>query len=246
MNDYIEIHLENISSTSTYLKQLNDISNLGDTSYVVASYQSTGRGQRGNAWESEPGQNLLFSVLLKPHNVRATSQFVISQFISLAIKDVLDNFTDSVTIKWPNDIYWRDKKIAGILIENQIIGDKLNNSIIGIGLNINQTKFYSDAPNPISLSQINQQNYDIDDIMHEIRKRILFYYNLLDDWAGFDIIRDRYMKSLFRKDGEYLFEDNSGVFKASINDIKDTGVLSLKLKSGEIRQYSFKEVRFVL
>ena len=120
-----------------------------------------GKGQVGNSWESEAGKNLMFSVLLHPDFVPANQQFLISQISALAVQQMLETFVKPISVKWPNDIYWNDKKICGMLIENDIAGTKLINSIIGIGININQKKFISNAPNPVSLTQITGKEYDL-------------------------------------------------------------------------------------
>src|SRR5690554_1314415 len=132
------IRMDETSSTNSELKQLQQKKRLPEGSIVVADYQTQGRGQAGNTWFSDKGCNLLFSFLVYPKFIAANRQFILSRIVSLAIKKVLDRYFDDITIKWPNDIYWKNKKIAGMLIENTLMGQKINSSIIGIGLNVNQ------------------------------------------------------------------------------------------------------------
>ena len=137
------IHISETNSTNNYLQSLCSKQKVEELTVVVADFQTSGRGQRGNSWESDSGKNLLFSIVIFPEFLEARRQFLISQIISLAIKEELDTYTTDISIKWPNDIYWHDKKIAGILIENVLSGSTFSRAIIGMGLNINQKNFYS-------------------------------------------------------------------------------------------------------
>ena len=121
---------------------------------AVAEYQTAGRGQAGNSWESERGKNLLFSILTSPQNIAVADQYVLSMAGALALKAALDQYTDHITLKWPNDIYWRDRKISGTLIETTVKGKRIDRCVYGIGLNVNQRVFRSNAPNPVSLYNI--------------------------------------------------------------------------------------------
>lgn len=152
------IRLEETTSTNNYLRGLVGKESLPEGSIVVTEYQTAGRGQVGNTWESEPGKNLMFSIILYPDFLPANRQFLISQIAALSVKETLDAYVDGITVKWPNDIYWRDKKICGMLIENDLTGHSLYCSVIGIGININQREFLSDALNPVSLVQITVGN----------------------------------------------------------------------------------------
>ena len=148
------IRLDETNSTNNYLRELLAGDALPEGSLVIADFQTAGKGQVGNSWESEARKNLMFSLLLYPDFLPANRQFLISQIASLSVKETLDGYIDSVTVKWPNDIYWKDRKICGMLIENDLSGQHLYCSVIGIGLNINQEVFRSNAPNPVSLTQI--------------------------------------------------------------------------------------------
>ena len=153
------------TSTNSLLRELIIKESLSEGSVVVADFQTAGRGQIGNVWESEAGKNLMFSTVLYPTCIPANRQFLISQIAALSVKETLDLYTDHVTVKWPNDIYWKDKKICGMLIENDLSGHNLYCSIIGIGINLNQAVFRGDAPNPVSLFQIIGKEVDREEVL---------------------------------------------------------------------------------
>lgn len=214
---------------------------------VSAEFQRKGRGQKGNSWESGEGQNLLFSLLIRPDYVASNEQFILSQAVSLAIQQTLSDLlkTDDVKIKWPNDIYWKDRKICGILIENSLFGKHIDYSTIGVGLNVNQCAFLSDAPNPVSLFQITGQTYERTSILMEIVKRFHDYLKLLKAGKKETII-EAYSMHLYRKDGFYPYRDSSGEFRAKITGIEPLGHLILTDDEGRVRKYAFKEVAMVL
>ena len=248
MNDNIEkprlIHLYETDSTSKALKTISENAYLPSGSIVYADFQTAGRGQRGNAWESEAGKNLTFSILYHPLNIPANMPFVISEMISLSVKYTLDKIITDITVKWPNDIYYKDKKIAGILIENTIQQKKVAQSIIGIGININQTEFRSDAPNPTSIALITGCTFDIMDIMEEFRQEFTTQSKRLDDKC-FDPIHTDYLNSVYRKGGLHKYRDSTGIFEAYILDIESTGHLILKQMNGTYSRYAFKEVSYM-
>lgn len=238
------IYLDEVSSTNSHLRGLIGHKELPEGSVVVAGFQTAGRGQIGNVWESEAGQNLTFSMVLYPDCIPANHQFLISQIAALSVKETLDAYVDGVTVKWPNDIYWNDRKICGMLIENDLSGWSLYCSVIGIGLNLNQDTFRGDAPNPVSLRQITGKEYD----WNEVLKRFLsIMYNkyLLLLQEKYDEIRTAYHAALYRRDGLHLYKDDNGEFEASIDTIEPTGHLLLRLPDGAIRRYAFKEVSYV-
>lgn len=238
------IYIEELDSTSLHLKALS-VDSLSDGLTVYADFQTSGRGQRGNSWESEPKKNLTFSTILLPQNIKAEDQFLISQITSLAIKDVLSRYTDSITIKWPNDIYWKDRKITGILIENSIMGEYISQSILGIGINLNQNEFKSNALNPVSLKQITNTDYKIRTILTEVLSQLYYYYQWLSNQNKREAIRNLYKKSLYRKEGLYKFRDKDGTFSAYIKDIENIGLLVLETESGDIKKYGFKEIKYI-
>ena len=239
------IHISETNSTNSYLQALCTREKVEELTTVVADFQTSGRGQRGNSWESEPFKNLLFSFVLFPDFLEARRQFLISQIVSLAIKEELDTYTDDISIKWPNDIYWKEKKICGILIENDLMGRNISQSIAGIGININQEAFHSPAPNPVSLYQITGKQYDILDVLKNIMLRVQSYYSrLLKDDTAF--IAAQYEKSLFRKEGLHRYKDADGEFLARIVCVESEGKLILEDEKQTQRGYMFKEVEYLL
>ena len=244
------IHISETNSTNSYLQTLcSKQQEVAEFTTVVADFQTSGRGQRGNSWESEPGKNLLFSFVLFPEFLEARRQFLISQVMSLAIKEELDSYTDDISIKWPNDIYWKNKKICGMLIENDLMGRTIRQSISGIGININQNEFHSDAPNPVSLKQITGQEHDRYEILSHILKRVQIYYNGLqteDSGTYTAEITARYARSLFRRRGFHPYEDAGGKFSARLLRVEQDGRFVLEDENGKEREYLFKEVQYIL
>lgn len=233
-------YTENTESTNNLLKELSLKEKLPEGYLVYTDFQTAGKGQPGNSWESENGKNLLFSILIYPHNILITEQFILSQITSLAIKKVLDNYTGNITIKWPNDIYWKEKKICGILIENSLLRDKIDKCIIGIGLNINQEVFDSNAPNPVSLKQITGKETDRDKILQNIHHQLITLYKNTD----IENIQKEYYHNLYRKEGFHPYTDATTKenFLARIEKVEPDGKLILITEKGERKEYYFKEV----
>ena len=239
------IRLEETDSTNRYLKQLVREERPEEGSLVIADYQTEGRGQMGNSWYSGRGDNLLFSLLIYPRQLPANESFILSRVTSLALKNLLDPFTDDIRIKWPNDIYWKDKKIAGILIENDIQGKEIDNTVIGIGLNVNQQIFPVDLANPVSLRQITGIQHNREHLLELFMREFFLLYRDLQEGLKMDI-EDEYMLDLYRVNDYYWFEDSKGRFKAKIETVLSSGHLVLRtLDSDEERRYAFKEVSFM-
>ena len=233
------------ASTNSLLRELVIKESLAEGSVVVADFQTAGRGQIGNTWESEAGKNLMFSLVLYPTCIPANRQFLISQIAALSVKETLDSYTDHVTVKWPNDIYWKEKKIAGMLIEVDLTGSSLSNAIIGIGININQRHFKSDAPNPVSLTQITGKEHNLSELLEKILDSIVDEYNKYTP-DNEEEIRQKYMALLFRNKGVYPYLYGEEIFNASIEGIEPNGQLILKKENGSIHTFAFKEISFVI
>lgn len=240
------ITMEQTSSTNNYLRKYCNRRQSPVFTTVTANFQTGGRGQRGNTWESEASRNLLFSFVLFPEFLEARRQFLLSQIISLSIIEVLADYTKGISIKWPNDIYWQERKICGILIENDLIGDRICQSIVGVGININQQEFHSSAPNPVSLWQITGKEHNRREILTKIILRVKDYYYDQLTYTNSDAIATRYQEALFRKKGLYPYQDTDGTFLAEILRVEPEGLLVLRTQSGEERKYAFKEVQYVL
>lgn len=239
------IHFKELASSNSYLLDLLTKESCEEGLVVQCDYQNNGRGQMGNSWESEPRKNLMFSLLLKPTFLAINEQFVISQLVAVSIQKVLSQYASDFKVKWPNDIYWKNSKIGGILIENSIMGARIEHSVIGVGLNVNQEQFVSDAPNPISLFNIIDKKIDIIVLMKAIVREILSQYTELVQ-GGDDLIRERYAQSIYRKEGHFPYEDEKGVFRAKADKVMPDGKLCLITENGEQRQYYFKEVKFII
>lgn len=224
------VHLAETDSTNRWLREQGGEENM----LVWTDFQTAGRGCGTNTWESARGQNLLFSLLIHPVAVRPSEQFRISMAISLAIVDALACYTDGLSIKWPNDIYWHDRKICGILIENRLSGGVIRDCIIGVGLNVNQQQFVSDAPNPVSLRQI--LGHDVE--REEVLRRIVEGLKIDEDDGP------RYRSLLYRRTGFHPYRDAEGGFEAELIDVEDDGHLLLRDRAGRKRRYAFKEVNF--
>lgn len=218
-----------------------------DFSIVICEEQTAGRGQAGNRWESETGKNLTFSIILNsPFCNNYEELFLFSKCISLAIHCTLSSYIDGVRIKWPNDIYVRDKKIAGILIEHSFTGDKLDYSIIGVGLNVNQMNFISDAPNPTSIVLETGKYIDKWNILNAIIGYFKEYYNQLK-LENIQLIERGYFDFLYRKEGYYPYQIPSGEhFMAKIVQVLNSGKLVLFDTKKQERSFFFKEVVFLM
>ncbi len=239
------IFIEQTTSTNTFLAQLCSRSRPAELASVYTSCQTAGRGQRGNSWESEPGKNLLFSFVAYPTFLEAGRQFLLSQVAALGVAETLSVYTEGIRIKWPNDIYWKDRKLCGTLIENDLDGTCVSRSIIGTGINLNQLHFADNAPNAVSLAQITGERYEPTDILRRVMQRTAWYYGQLKEGKD-EYIRQRYKAALYRRDGFHAYRDGEGRFLARIRDIRPSGRLVLEDASGTLREYMFKEVSFEL
>ena len=237
------IHIQNCSSTNIYLKELAQQEKLEEGIVVSTTRQTAGRGQQNNSWESEDGKNITFSMLLCPDFLPLNQFFLLSEAISLGIKDTLSNYTENISIKWPNDIYYKDQKVCGILIENELNGNRFSQSVVGIGLNVNQELFTSNAPNPVSLKQITGENFDLVILLDEVLRNCLNWYEKLKQ-GQIQIIENSYFNSLYWNKDLHSYKDSSGIFQATIEKVAPDGHLHLRIENGESRSYAFKEVEF--
>lgn len=242
---YNIIHLHETDSTNRYLSTMFTNGDVEELTTVVADFQTAGRGQRGNTWNSDNGVNLLFSIALKPTFLPAKEQFLVSQAVAMAMKDALSEYTDEIYIKWPNDIYWRDRKIAGILIENVLSGSHIAHCIIGIGLNVNQKEFDAKIPNPISLRLITGREEDKKQLLHSIIDHLSARYEAVRNGDNAKLVED-YKNTLFRRNGFYKYRDANGEFDAEIVNVEDDGRFVLRDTCGKERKYLFKEVEYII
>lgn len=244
---YIEI--DETDSTNHYIKSLlatlDGVQKEPRITVAYSDYQTAGRGQGTNTWESERGKNLLFSILCHPVWVPVTAQFVISEAEAIAIRDALSAYTEGITIKWPNDIYWKDKKISGTLIENTLGAGHIKDCIIGTGIDINQKTFSESLPNPVSLCQIIGHEVDRMTILKDIVNRFDAYLTDIRN-GNYEKIVSLYQSYLYRGHGFFKYRDKDSEFEAAIVEVEDDGHLILRDKGDHIRSYAFKEVEFII
>ena len=250
------MYIKRTYSTSTLLReQYSDA--LPHFYTIRTDYQTAGRGPAGNSWESEAGKNLLFSTLLRYEGIHAAQQWRLSMLVAVALWDTLANYLpkECLAIKWPNDIYFGDKKLVGILIENSLSGQYVGHSIVGIGVNVNQTKWLSNAPNPISMKEITGEEYDVEALMNE-------WINSMKSWElrTTEEIKTAYVQHLYRHEGWHMYverevsveptqiaqRDIKGAFLAQLIGITEQGELMLRKENNEEKIYHFKQIRFVL
>ena len=278
-------HLDEVDSTSSWLRRRLAERPLPSFSYVTARFQTGGRGQRGNSWESQAGKNLLLSMVFRPESmITPRRQFLISKAVTVAVAEAVEGLLRSagthppVEIKWPNDIYIADRKIAGILIENSIetaadLGPHIGHTIIGIGLNVNQREFTSPAPNPGSLIQFADAAIELQHVEKVLVENLIASLHRLeamiqvDDTSALDC---EYRRRLWRADGFHLWRaltpslapaptalhlppgqtgaDDAGdeIFEGEIVSVADDGPLTLRLRSGALRTFAFKEITPIL
>jgi len=239
------ISLLSTESTNDYAKQLLEGDSPGEGLVIIAGEQKKGRGYGENTWHSRRGKNLLFTVILYPGFLVASQQFLISKAISLGIYDYLTEYISDVSIKWPNDIYVEDRKIAGILIENDLVGSNLKDSIVGVGLNVNQEYFPGDIPNPVSLLQMIEKKLPLKKELRKLCGCMDKRYRMLSKGQA-DKINREYHKNLFRLNEMSWYQSQGKSFRAKIVGVSDYGQLILENEAGKTLEYNFKEVEFRL
>ena len=213
---------------------------------VWAECQSAGRGQRGHTWHSNEGVNLTFSTVLKPAFLTAVEQFMLSEVVALSLVDALAEYGVECRIKWTNDIYAGDKKIAGVLIEQSLAGDTIARTVVGIGLNVNQREFPTDLPNPTSIVVERGAECERREVLECFLKHLEKWYLRLERGER-EVIESAYNYRLYRRDEFHAYALPSGErFEAAIRGVRATGHLVLEHRDGSFGEYAFKEVEFVI
>jgi BirA family biotin operon repressor/biotin-[acetyl-CoA-carboxylase] ligase len=235
------IKLDAIDSTNDFLKNLNKESEVENFTLVTANFQSNGKGQRGANWTSEKGKNLIMSVLIDNSSVFFKEIFDLNVLVSVAVFDVLTAYNiPSLSVKWPNDIMSDSKKIGGILIENTFKTDNSITSIIGIGLNCNQTVF-ENLPKATSLSLQTHLFYDVDKLAEDIRNQIVKNTQLLPNMNS--IFWQKYQNILFKKGVPIPFEDsNKQRFMGIIKGVSSSGLIEILLENDKIVSFDLKQI----
>jgi BirA family transcriptional regulator, biotin operon repressor / biotin---[acetyl-CoA-carboxylase] ligase len=238
------INLVTVDSTNNYATNRLVIERWSEGTVVLAEEQHKGKGQMKNRWESEKGKNILLSLVLYPSFVPVQHQFEISKVVALAVYEVVSRFVKGVRIKWPNDIYVEDRKISGILIENAIMGSEICWVVAGVGLNVNQTVFRSDAPNPVSLSMLTNKNYDRKELLDYFLQSVDNWYSLLKNGV-YELIDNSYLEKLYHIKEDAHYRDAEGVFKGKIIGVNQSGRLLIEREGGIVSTYAFKEVEYL-
>ena len=208
---------------------------------VITDYQTSGNGQRGKSWESLKGNNLLISVVIES-DIPTKDQFLLSQCVALALYDLLTLYTDDISIKWPNDILVGKQKIAGILIQNILKGNKITHSVIGVGLNVNQTKFKAYSPQATSLKLLLNKTFDISEIQEELLKCLAGRIQQLR--SGVDQKKE-YLSILFLNNKVATFESEDQQFMGIIKGISKSGKLHIQLEDDSVTEFDNQEVKFL-
>lgn len=240
------IHLTETGSTNSYAIALLRETKPDEGSVIITDHQTLGKGTDTNTWESEKGKNLTFSLILYP-TFNATQQFSLNKAISVGICNFLRSELNQndVTIKWPNDIYIADKKVCGILIQNSVMGNKLNYMVVGIGINVNQTNFKSNAPNPVSMKMTSGKTYDLNEILEKLLSFIYEKYDNLNSGSGKQI-ENEYHKALYRLNEWHEFIVNGVKTYARITGTNTFGQLFLETESKELLTCDLSEVKFII
>jgi BirA family transcriptional regulator, biotin operon repressor / biotin---[acetyl-CoA-carboxylase] ligase len=240
------IRLKEVGSTNDYLMNWLGRERPAEGTVVIAGYQSAGRGTDGSIWESEPGLNLTFSFIIYPLFLAPEAQFYLNKIISLGIADLFHDVLTQrgdIRIKWPNDIYIGNDKVAGTLIQNGVKGSTFDFSIIGIGLNVNQGSFPNDTGNPISLQMVAHRTFDLEDIFSRVLTNLEYRLNQLIKGELKEIDKD-YLDRLYRFNqlAGYIYEGKS--IQAKITGVNRYGQLILEIPGEKIIECDLKEIKF--
>ncbi len=212
---------------------------------VLADFQTAGRGQRGHEWHSRKGENLTFSVVLEPTFVPIAEQFAVSEVVALSLVDMLAEYGIEARIKWTNDIYVGDRKLVGILIEHSLAAATLRRTIVGIGINVNQTEFDASLPNPVSMAQLLGRELNAEEVLQRFLVHLQRNYEVLREMQN--SLHQRYNELLYRLGEFHTYAlPNGERFEAKILGTAPSGALRLENEAGEIKDYLFKEVEFII
>jgi len=235
------IKLDSVNSTNNYTFRMKGTLLFKEGLVVTTDYQTRGNGQREKYWESSMGDNLLISIVIEP-NISIKNQFLLSKCVALALYDLLTLYTDDVSIKWPNDILVGKQKIAGILIQNILKGNAITHSVIGIGLNVNQTKYKAYFPQATSLKLLLNKTFDISEIQEELLKCLAERIKQLR--SGVDQEKE-YLSALFLNNKVTAFESQSQEFMGIIKGVDQGGKLQIQLEDDSVTEFDNQEVKFL-
>lgn len=238
------ITVEEVDSTNDFLRHYSGEEGERIT-VALAEYQTAGRGQGENVWESERGKNVTFSIKCAPQGLPVVRQYVMLEAGAIAVRDGLEKYVGEITIKWPNDVYYRDSKISGTLSECSVSSAGIRSCILGIGINVNQEVFSGNAPNPISLLNIRGVETNRMEVLRAVVERFDAYLQMVNE-GRYDEIDNLYKSALYRRLGFFPFEDSCGRFVAEYHDILTNGHIVLRRSDGTLSEYAFKEVKYLI
>lgn len=242
-------HFEVIDSTNSYARasasELWSEAAGAELVVVRADEQTSGRGQRGNVWLSAAGDNLLVSIMVRPAMLKVVSQFALSQAIALAVRRAMGNFGIDVVLKWPNDIYVGGRKLAGILVELDCCGSLVEQAVLGVGLNVNQSVFAPMDKVPVSMKMLQGTAFDIDKVFSQLLDSFMHYYKVLSA-GNYDALATEYKDALLGYRRVMRYRDKMSAFDAEIIEVESDGRVCLKRIDGSVTKYAFKEVELLL
>lgn len=245
---YIE-HLDVVDSTNGYAREnaarLWAVAGSAKAIVVYACEQTAGRGQRGNVWQSQAGENLLASIVVRPVALPVHSQFALSQAIALAVRAAMGYMNVDTQLKWPNDVYVGGRKLAGILVELDCCGALVEQAVIGLGLNVNQEHFTPMEKVPVSMKMLTGETYDVDEVLGVLLDSFSYYYSLLES-GNYSLLAADYKAHLLGYNKVMRYRDAVTEFDARIVDVYSNGHLCLQCTDGSTRIYAFKEVELVI
>lgn len=240
------IFLQETHSTNTDAMDLLSKTNPPEGTCIITDFQTVGRGQIGRTWHSERGKNLLVSYIFYPKQLNAIDQFYLNIVASLALVGTLAKLGVAVKIKWPNDIYYDDYKLTGILIQNVLYGSIIKSTVVGIGLNVNQAEFSSLIPNPISITNITKTMHDLQDVYNLLSSQLEYYYQLLQA-KKFNQLSNLYHEHLYRINQKSQFSEPEGEnFYGSIQGVTSDGRLTIEKENGIKQSYMLKDIIYII
>ena len=213
---------------------------------IWAESQKAGRGQRGHTWQSTQGENLTFSLILEPRFLAPQDQFMLLRVIALGMVDAMRRFGIEARVKWTNDIYVGDKKLVGILMEHKLLGNSIGRAIAGIGLNVNQTAFSPELPNPTSMSILTGEKFDREEVLEVVLEALMKRYEMLRQ-GHFEQLSREYNTLLYRLGEWHTYALSDGTrFRGKILGVEERGELRIETEEGKTELFLFKEVEFLL
>ena len=245
------IRLSTVDSTNRYVRDeatsLWRKSGMCDGLVVVtAEHQTAGRGQRGNIWNSNAGENLLFSILIRPGEaLKVVNQFLLSQAVALSLHDAMKFYGIDTRLKWPNDIYVGNRKLAGVLVELDYSGNFVEQAIIGVGINVNQEQYPVMDRVPVSMKMLQGCDFVTGEVLETVLEHFERYYTELRNGNN-EMLMEEYTRLLFGLNEQREFVDKDGCFKAAIEGVDCNGYLLVRRSDGSLSRYAFKEIELLL